>query len=524
MHSDSTALLTRASTLAAARDWPAARHAAALAVAALPTHPHARFLCGASLIEMQQAHDAIPYLAEAARLDPHSALYAIYHARALANAMRLSDAITETGRARTLAPDDALIQDTAGVLLDQCGLHDPALEAFRQAVSLAPDNPDFRFSLATALANHGHTAEAEQAFEACIQRAPRHWRAHHSLSQLRTQTRESNHLPRLRALLPLAEGRTTASAYLHMALAKEHEDLGDYPAAFQHMQTAKAGPRRLIRYDARRDARLFEAIAGLFPEPVEADGHPTGEPIFILGMPRSGTTLVERILSSHPQVQAAGELHAFPAALKRAAGNARLLDPDDVARIQTDRIDWNRLGQEYLDSTRPLSGGRPRFTDKLPHNFLHAGFIARALPNARLVLLRRDPMDTCLSNFRLLFAPESPYFDYSYDLLDVGRYYLAFNQLMAHWKRVLPGRILEIHYESIVADQEASTRQLLEFCNLPWDPACLQFHANRTAVATASAAQVRKPLYRSAVRRWERYGEQLAPLQELLTRGGIAVD
>ena len=524
MNSDFTALLAHASARAGARDWPAAHHAAARAVADVPTHPHARFLCGAALIEMHQAHEAIAQLSEAARLDPRSALYAIYHARALANAMRLADAISETARARELALGDALIQDTAGALLDQCGVHDRALEAFRQAVDLAPDNPDFRFSLATALANHGHVANAEMEFEACIRLAPRHWRAHHSLSQLRTQTAESNHLPRLRALLPLVEGRATAGAYLRMALAKELEDLGDYPEAFEQMQAAKEKPRRLIGYDARRDERLFEAIAELFPEPVEADGHSTEEPIFILGMPRSGTTLVERILSSHPQVQAAGELHAFPTALKRATGDARLLDPDDVARLDTDRIDWQRLGQEYLDSTRPLSGGRPRFTDKLPHNFLHAGFIARALPNARLVLLRRDPMDTCLSNFRLLFAPESPYFDYSYDLLDVGRYYLAFDRLMAHWQRVLPGRILEIQYESIVAEQEASTRRLLDFCNLPWDPACLQFHANRAAVTTASAAQVRKPLYRSAVRRWKRYGEQLAPLQELLTRAGITLD
>lgn len=523
MTSDFSSLLAQASALCNARNWPSAHQAALGAVTARPADAQARFLCGLALVEMQRASDALVHLREAAELEPSSPRYAIFHARALAGVMHRAAALEEATRAQQLAPDDALTQDTAGVLFAQCGFHDHALTAFHRAVHLAPGNPDYRFNLGTSLAHHGKTELAEEEFEQCLRIIPGHWRAHHSLSQLRKQTPQSNHLERLRSLLPQAGGKATATAFLRMALAKELEDLGEYDQAFEQMQVAKAAPHRLIGYCSQRDKDLFQAVAELFPDPGEADtlGHPSDEPVFVFGMPRSGTTLIERILSSHPQVQAAGELRSFPAALKQATGTGRLLDADAIARIRLDKIDWQQLGSDYLESTRPLTGQLPHFTDKLPQNFLHAGFIAKALPNARLVVLRRDPLDTCLSNFRLLFAPESPYFDYSYDLLDVGRYYIAFNALIAHWKRVLPGRILEVHYESIVEEQETNTRRLLEFCGLEWDDACLQFHSNRSAVATASAAQVRKPLYRDAMHRWKRYQKQLVPLQELLEDAGI---
>jgi hypothetical protein len=182
------------------------------------------------------------------------------------------------------------------------------------------------------------------------------------------------------------------------------------------------------------------------------------------------------------------------------------------------------LGQTYLASTRPATGRLPRFVDKLPHNFLHAGFIAQALPKARIICLRRHPMDTCLSNFRQLFAPESPYFDYSFDLLDTGRYFIQFDRLMKHWHTIFPGRILDVQYEQLVENQESCSRQLIEFCGLPWDPACLRFHENSSSVATASAVQVRSPMYRSALQRWKAYGEALDPLREILTAAGIDLD
>jgi hypothetical protein len=211
-------------------------------------------------------------------------------------------------------------------------------------------------------------------------------------------------------------------------------------------------------------------------------------------------------------------------ALKQVAGirSPALIDVDTVIRARN--ADWKQLGEIYLSSTRPSTGQKPRFIDKLPHNFLYAGFIAKALPNAKIICLRRDPLDTCLSNFRQLLSSDSAYFGYSFDLLDTGRYYILFDRLMAHWQRTFPGRILEIQYETLVDTQESSSRRLLEFCGLPWDDACMRFEENAGAVATASAVQVRAPIYRDALKRWKRYAPQLGELQALLRAAGIPLD
>ena len=240
-----------------------------------------------------------------------------------------------------------------------------------------------------------------------------------------------------------------------------------------------------------------------------------------MGTLRTGTTLVERILSSHPHVHSAGELQNFGLALKHASGvrTPLLFDVETIAR--SGHLHWEQLGEHYVSSTRPMTDCKPRFIDKLPHNFLYLGFIANALPNARIVCLRRNPLDTCLGNFREVFTPGSEFHNYSLDLMDAGRYYILFDRLMAHWKRIFPGRILELRYETLVETQEASTRQLLKHCDLPWNDACLRFENNESPATTASAVQVREPIHRKAIGRWKNYAAQLAPLRDLLASAGI---
>jgi hypothetical protein len=222
------------------------------------------------------------------------------------------------------------------------------------------------------------------------------------------------------------------------------------------------------------------------------------------------------MLSNHPMVAAAGELQHFPTLLQQASGSpiALLSQPDIAAHL--DGIDWTRLGKDYIDSARPVGTTQPRFTDDMPHNFLYAGFIARALPHARIVCLRRDPLDTCLGNYRHLFQLESGFYDYSLDLLDTGRYFIQFDRLMSHWREVLPGHILEVSYESLVSSPETVMRQVLPFCGLPWDDACLHSESNTSPVNTPNAWQVRAPIYTAAVGRWRRYAPQLQALQQLL--------
>jgi hypothetical protein len=240
-------------------------------------------------------------------------------------------------------------------------------------------------------------------------------------------------------------------------------------------------------------------------------------------MPRSGTSLVERILSSHPDVYAAGELHNFSAVLQQASGSdvPFLLNPGLADLTRT--LDWERLGSNYIESTRPATASKPRFVDKLPHNFLYAGYIANALPNAKIICLRRNPMDTCLSNFRLLFGEPSFHLDYSFDLLDTGRYFILFDRLMRHWHNVFPGRIREVSYESIVDSQKSSTAELLEWCRLSWNDACMAFHDNPSPQATASAMQVRQPMFRSSIHRWSNYEHELSELRQLLLDAGISL-
>lgn len=505
-------------------DWPQAHALARQLLAVAPRDAAAHYVAGIASLESNQVPVAIQHLGMAASLRPRHAEFVTQLARALGLARRNSDAKEVADRALALQPDEARVLDMLGVVYTQIGEHACAAEAFRRAVEREPSHALLRYNLATALVATGDLVAAEREIEACLAIDPRHWRAHLTSAQLRRQTPESNHLARLTALLPGLQDQA-ARVCVNMALAKEYEDLERYPEAFAHLTAAKSAGGEQRSYVWADDERLFRTIAESFPSPVAEDvGHATDEPIFVIGMPRTGTTLVERILSSHPQVHPAGELLNFPMSLKAASGSrtSRLIDVETIEHSRAP--DWRSLGEAYLSSTRPVTGHTARFVDKLPHNFLYAGHIARALPNARIICLRRNPLDTCLSNFRQLFAPKSDYFEYSYDLLDTGCYFILFDRLMAHWREVLPGRILEVQYESLVQAQEAVSRQMIEFCGLSWDDACMRFESNPMPVATASAVQVRAPMYRSAVQRWRKYEAQLQPLIELLGASGIALE
>jgi hypothetical protein len=323
------------------------------------------------------------------------------------------------------------------------------------------------------------------------------------------------------------EQATEVDARLHLchALAKHHEDRQEYSTAFQYLERGKGPKRASLHYSSDDDRALFDAVQAVCTAEflnAKTTGCDSAEPIFIVGMPRTGTTLIERILSSHPDVFAAGELTNFSLMLKRAARTAsnRVLDPETLRAAPG--IDLAQLGSSYIESTRPRTGHTPRFIDKMPLNFLYAGLIRRALPNAKIVCLRRNPLDTCLSNYRQLFATSFSYYNYAYDLLDTGRYYRMFDALAEHWRKHMPRNYHEVCYETFVADTEAEARKLLDFCDLSWDPACLQFHENTAPVATASSVQVRQPIYRTSVDRWRKYAEQVAPLRELLNAGGVA--
>ena len=505
-------------------DWKQAQHIAMHLLREVPPHAGVYFVAGVAARELMQIPLALQCLQRAVDLNPARADYLAQFARALSQASEPRAAVELADRAVALGPSDPVTLDTLGVVYSQAHAEGKAADMFRRVVEMQPGQARYHFNYATALIHAGDIEGAERELTTCLAADSHAWKAHLSLSLMRKQTVESNHLEALRSLLPEAEGDVMGELCVNMAMSKEYEDLGDYHKAFAHLTTGKHAVQVTRGYSSEDDVRLFAAIREAYEQiDPRVAGDPSEEPIFVIGMPRTGTTLVDRILSSHPDVMSAGELQNFGVLLKRATGSTTgpMLDLDTMSRVGN--VDWAALGHAYIESTRPLTGSRPRFVDKLPHNFLFAGFIAKALPNARIVCLRRNPMDTCLSNFRQLFTLASAHYDYSFDLLDTGRYYVEFDRLIAYWRNALPGRILEVDYESLVDDQEEGTRTLLQFCGLDWNPACLEFHDNEAPVATASAVQVRAPMNRSSVDRWRRYESDLSELKSLLEAAGISV-
>ncbi|MEO0031194.1 MAG: hypothetical protein RIS94_952 [Pseudomonadota bacterium] len=472
-----------------------------------------RVRAGVALVQQAVAHDPLgEYRAQLARL--------------LILTRQDAEAAAVLRAAEGALPHDALSRDTMGCVYARLGDHAASLPHFAHAVRTQPANPEFRLNHATALNFLGRVDEAEAALEALIALAPGEGRAHHLLASLRPQSDARNHVDRLQRALGAARAPRDR-LLLGYALAKELEDLGDRQAAFAALAAANAEHRRTLPYDFASDAASFDAIEHAAPaiRRAPATDAPTDAPIFVIGMPRTGTTLVDRILSSHPQVESAGELQAMPLAVKLAAGtrSRTVLDAETVAAAAG--ADMGAMGHDYLHRAqahvRAVSG---RFTDKFPGNFQYAGFIAAALPQARIVCLRRHPLDTVLANFRNLFAISSRYYDYSYDLMDIARYYARFDRMMAMWQREMPGRILEVRYEDLVADQEAQTRRMLDYCGLEWAGECLSFHRNAAPVSTPSAAQVRRPIYRDSVARWTHHRAALDPVMRYFGKVGIAFD
>jgi tetratricopeptide (TPR) repeat protein len=501
----------------------ASRAADALAQAS-PDNSQGWFLLGMVEAQAGRITRAVP-LVEAAVARGPEAEHLAQLARLLILLRRDGEAADTARRAWALRPNDALSLDTIGCVQARIGDHEASIAPFSAAVEIEPDNPEFRFNLAAASGFTGRVADARNHYEAIIAHDPGNARAHYALSILSRQTRENNHVVRLEAVLQNAV-TPTDRLRLHSALAKEHEDLGEAAPAFHHLSTAKGARKREIGYDFSSDAAIFDAIEAMFADPhaLRGAGCDDAAPIFVIGMPRTGTTLVERILSSHPEVASAGELQAMPVAVKQlVATRSRLvIDPETVRASAS--LDPRAIGEAYLArAAHHRLAASARYTDKLPANFLYAGHIARALPNARIVCLRRSPMDTIWSNYKNLFATGSAYYAYSNDLDDIARYYVRFDRLMALWRKLFPGRILELGYEALVADQERETRRLLAHCGLAWDDACLAFHENEAAVATPSAAQVRRPMNAYAVARWKAHADALEPVREWLEAQGIAI-
>jgi len=514
--------LREISRLMRAGDWAGARRACLQLNARAPQLADGWLAASHIAMASKEPGVALAAIDRAAAIDPRNTRYSVQRAQCLLALGRRAAALAAARAAADAAGKDAAAWDAVGTLRSFAADQQGALEAYNRAVALAPEESQFAFNRASVRRFLGDLEGAESDYDRAIARRPLDFEAYLNRSDLRVQTTERNHVAELQALARRPELDWRGFVQIHYALAKECEDLGRYAEAFEHLQRGARRRREHLRYDVAVDVATVEWITKSYPA---ARADPSAEaspesPIFIVGLPRSGTTLVERILASHSSLSSAGELDSFAQSLVEAArlksGRSNLPRQELVAMSAT--LDFAALGRDYLARARAAYGGSGRFIDKMPLNYLYCGLIHRALPNARIVHVVRQPMAVCYAMYKTLFKSGYPF---SYELREIGRYYAAYRRLMAHWQNTMPGVIYEVKYEDLVADQAAETRKLLEYCGLEWEDGCLAFHRNPTPSTTASAAQVRRPLYDSSVAQWRHYEARLSELKNALAAEGI---
>ncbi|MEO9468750.1 sulfotransferase [Parasphingorhabdus sp.] len=481
-------------------------------------NPLPYFLLGIIAEEHDNYAKAPELYAKAAELGPDVPYFHIYHAKVLSTLGRQNDAKANADKASKLAISDASLADTIGVVYSRAGYHELAIPFFEKAVSFEPDQANFHYNFAASAQFLGDFETAKHEYQRAVGLDGNHFRAWTSLTSMEKQTEQANQLPMLRQLFNQAEDDAEGRLQLGHAIAKTLEDMGQYEASFEWLLKAKEAKRSELRYDREAGRAMFESAKQTFvSNPKNAAEDPEDTPIFVVGLPRTGTTLVDRILSSHTEVVSAGELNVFAELVKEAAGTSTNMVMDDETFQRASVMDVSGIGASYISRNLERVQRSKHMVDKMPLNFFYAGLIHRALPNARIISLRRGAMDSCLSNFRQLFSTRYSYYNYTFDLEDTAEFYRLYDDLMAHWRNVLPSdRFLEIHYEDIVFDQEAQTRKLLDFCGLEWDEACMRFHENTAPVSTASSVQVRQPLYSGSIGRWKKYGDKLDNLKTAL--------
>lgn len=512
------------------RQWRAAEDAARLLLERHPQWPVGWRVSGQIALNTGRVTEALTLIDQALVLDSTDYLSWIQQARCLLAQGRLLDARRSAAAAQSRAPLEADVWSNIGGLFNLAGDQERSLIAYDRAVSLAPASAETLFNRAAARRFVGQFIEAEEDYDRVIALRPGDYEAYLNRSELQTQTAQRNHVLELHSLLNEKPPDWRGEVQLRYALAKELEDLGDYAQSFQQLQLGARRRREHLHYDIDTDVSTVAWIKTAYPQvassraaaPRSIDRSPAITPIFIIGLPRSGTTLVEQILSSHSSVHAAGELHCFAAvltdAVRKVSGDGTLSRQAFVARSAT--IDFPALGANYLSCAR-LARVIPtaaRFTDKMPLNYLYCGLIRRALPDATLVHITRHPIAVCYAMYKTLFQAGYPF---SYDLSEIGRYYLAYRSLMKHWEDSMPGQLYQVSYENLVSNQVGATRDLLGFCGLPWEDTCTQFHRNTAAITTASAVQVRRPIYGSSISQWRHYTTELAPLRRQLESVGV---
>lgn len=397
------------------------------------------------------------------------------------------------------------------------GHHDKALSAFDDALAIAPKHVGALCGKGNVCRTVGDQAGAIAAFRSSIEANPLHAEAYWNLANLKTFRFEDDELDQMLGLVGDERIPPEGQVQLNNALGLGFEARGEYDRAFEYIDRGNKLRREQEFYDRVENEEVVDASIEVFTngflERKSGHGDPDPAPIFIVGLPRSGSTLIEQVLASHSMVDGTHELRDLGMVVKSDPRLGRFNPRYPKSLVDIDPKKLRHLGTEYIRRTRRYRGDRPFFTDKNPNNFVHVGLLHLVLPNAKIIDARRHPLDSCLGSYKQLFAQGQPF---SYDLVELGEYYLEYDRLMKHWDEVLPGNVLGVHYEQVVADLEGQVERILDHCGLPWEETCLRFHETERAVKSASSEQVRRPIYSTSVNTWRYYERHLAPLIEVL--------
>nr|WP_240969521.1 sulfotransferase [Sneathiella limimaris] len=477
--------MTLADTAFAEGRYPEAEKCCKLALGMYPKYADPYHLLGGIALQMDKYAEAVALFEQALKIAPNAPISLNNYGIALKFLNRHEEALVALNKSLKLKPNYHEALNNKGSVLSVLGQMDKSMPFFEKSAKVNPLFGKAYYNIAT-----GHKFKEGDHFSQILQ-------AGESNLEKMTETDQMN---------------------MHFALGKYYEDLKDYKKGFSHYLNANSLKRKTLDYSVETAENMMLKMEQVFSEesdwPQRTDvGSQSDVPIFVLGMPRSGTTLTEQILASHPEVFGAGELKLLNVAANGLAVNNEGFFPTAEGVLEKFEKDIRRRGDLFVSELRKYDPKAAHITDKMPQNFRYLGLIHVLMPKAKIIHCRRNPVDTCLSNFRILFGEKM---EYTYDLRDIGRYYLAYDRLMKHWEKVLPGRFLTVQYEDVVADLEGQARKIIDYCGLDWDDACLSFHKTKRSVHTASTTQVRQPIYNSSVGRYERYGDLLKPLLDTL--------
>ena len=488
----------------------------------LKQHPHhveAMRLLAEVGMKLNILHDAEFLLESALKLEPENDLLRVDYIEALRKRQKIETAHAEVLTLHKANPDNVHFESLYAVLCMQMGDYEKALQLFDSILSKIPGDPVTLTSKGHALKTCGSTDEAIASYRNATQSSSAYGEAWHSLANLKTVKFSDADIGKMLAQLESDDLKFMDRVYINFTLGKAFEDSEKFDQAFSHYAAGNKAKKAQSRYSAEQMTEEFEQQKQLFTRQFVSDrkgsGHSAPDPIFIVGLPRAGSTLLEQILSSHSQVDGTLELPNVLALVNdlRRGGNMTgdNLYPSILETLDTEK--YREYGEAYIRDTQVHRQNAPFFIDKMPNNFRHIGLIKLMLPNAKIIDARRHPMGCCFSGYKQLFAEGQAF---SYDLNDAGQYYRDYQSLMDTWQTIFPEQILHVQYEDVVNDFEAQVRRILDYCGLPFEEACLSFYKTERAVRTPSSEQVRQPIYRGGIDQWKNFEAHLDPLKQSL--------